>query len=195
MIKTQSILIEELAGYGAPANKLMRMARAGEVTPIVRGLYETDPSTPAHLVAASIYGPSYVSFEWALSYYDLIPERVCEVTCATFEKGRKKSYDTPLGRLTYRDVPSAAFPLGLVIKEENGRPFRIASPEKALCDQLCKMPPAASQAELRLALVGGLRISTDDIAKLNTQVILDWRNAYRKTNVTLLCKLIEREAL
>lgn len=33
-----------------------------------------------------MYGPSYVSFEWALQHYGLIPERVFEVkSCTTFE--------------------------------------------------------------------------------------------------------------
>ena len=57
----------------------------------------------AYLLAGSIYGPSYISFEFALSYYGLIPEAVHVVTCASFEKKKKKTYDTIFGTFTYRN--------------------------------------------------------------------------------------------
>ena len=113
MIKTTAMLLEELREYGSPKSKLARMAERGECFPITRGLYETDRNAPAYLLAGSIYGPSYISFEYALSRYGLIPEAVYAVTCATFEKKKKKKYETPFGTFTYRDVPSEAFPLGL----------------------------------------------------------------------------------
>lgn len=69
MIKTTDMLLEELKSYANPKNKLSRMVRNGEVFPIVKGLYETDRNTPAHLLAGSIYGPSYISFEYALSFF------------------------------------------------------------------------------------------------------------------------------
>ncbi len=90
MIKTTSMLLEELEEYASPKSKLSRMVKRGECFPITKGLYETDPNTPPHLLAGSIYGPSYISFEFALSYYGLIPEAVYTVTCATFEKKKKK---------------------------------------------------------------------------------------------------------
>ena len=86
MIKTTAMLLEELREYGSPKSKLARMAERGECFPITRGLYETDRNAPAYLLAGSIYGPSYISFEYALSRYGLIPEAVYAVTCATFEK-------------------------------------------------------------------------------------------------------------
>ena len=109
MIKTTAMLLEELREYGSPKSKLARMAERGECFPITRGLYETDRNAPAYLLAGSIYGPSYISFEYALSRYGLIPEAVYAVTCATFEKKKKKKYETPFGTFTYRDVPSEAF--------------------------------------------------------------------------------------
>ena len=100
MIKTTAMLLEELKGYGSPKSKLARMAERGECFPITRGLYETDRNAPAYLLAGSIYGPSYISFEYALSRYGLIPEAVYAVTCATFEKKKKKKYETPFGTFT-----------------------------------------------------------------------------------------------
>ncbi len=63
MIKTTGMILEELGNYRSPADKLSRLVRNGEYIPIVRGLYETEASTPGYLLAGSIYGPSYLSFE------------------------------------------------------------------------------------------------------------------------------------
>ena len=113
MIKTTDMLLEELREYASPRSKLSRMAKNGEIFPIVKGLYETEKGTPGIYLAGSIYGPSYVSFEYALGHYGLIPEAVYTLTCATFEKKKAKKYETPFGTFTYRDVPSEAFPLAL----------------------------------------------------------------------------------
>lgn len=107
------MILEELRSYANPKAKLSRMANQGECFRITRGLYETNKNTPGYLLAGSIYGPSYISFEYALAYYNLIPEAVYTITCATFEKKKKKIFQTPFGNFSYRDVPSAAFPLGI----------------------------------------------------------------------------------
>ena len=195
MIKTHSMMRDELKNYGAPANKIMRMVRDGELIPINRGIYETDRSVAPHLLAASIYGPSYVSFEYALSYHGLIPERVCVVTSATFEKKKCKTFENAFGTFTYRDVPSAAFPLGLQVIREGGYAFRIACPEKALCDQLCKISPVSGAIELKSMLLDDLRIDQQGLDDIDRGLILSFEDAYRKTNVRTLCRLIDRGEL
>ena len=60
MIKTTSILPDELKEFASPKSKLARMAQSGECFPVTRGLYETDPNVPGYLLAGSIYGPSYI---------------------------------------------------------------------------------------------------------------------------------------
>ena len=195
MIKTHSMVLAELKDYGAPANKVMRMVHGGELIPINRGIYETDRSVAPHLLAASIYGPSYVSFEYALSYHGLIPERVCVVTSATFEKKKRKTFENAFGTFTYRDVPSAAFPLGLQVIQEGSYAFRIACPEKALCDELYKMPPVSGAAELKSMLYEGLRIDPQGLEALDHELILSFEEAYRRTNVRLLCRLVRRGEL
>lgn len=61
------------------------MVKSGEYIQIVKGFYETDKSTADYLLAGSIYGPSYLSFEFALAFCGLIPEAVYTFTSATFE--------------------------------------------------------------------------------------------------------------
>ena len=179
MIKTTAMLLEELKEYGSPKSKLARMAERGECFPITRGLYETDRNAPAYLLAGSIYGPSYISFEYALSRYGLIPEAVYAVTCATFEKKKKKKYETPFGTFTYRDVPSEAF-------------YRIAEPEKALCDQLYTLPPVPNTQELFRLLTEDLRVEESEIGKLDGNKVCEYSGAYHSTNVKKLCSLLRR---
>ena len=129
MIKTTAMLLEELRDYASPKTKLSRMVKKGECFQITKGLYETDRSVSAHLLAGSIYGPSYISFEYALSYHGMIPEAVYIVTSASFDKKKKKRYETPFGVFTYRDVPSKAFPHYVELHQEGDYWYRIASPE------------------------------------------------------------------
>ena len=192
MIKTTGMLIEELRDYASPKTKLSRMVHRGECFQIIKGLYETDKNVSAHLLAGSIYGPSYISFEYALSYYGLIPEAVYTVTCATFEKKKKKKYDTPFGSFSYRDVPSAVFPLFLELKQEGDYWYRIASPEKALCDQLYKMNPVNNIKELDSLLFEDLRVDETELGMLNQDIIAELCDKYHATNIKKLRTLLRR---
>ena len=192
MIKTTDMLLEELREYASPRSKLSRMAKNGEIFPIVKGLYETEKGTPGIYLAGSIYGPSYVSFEYALGHYELIPEAVYTLTCATFEKKKAKKYETPFGTFTYRDVPSEAFPLALKLVNENGYYYRIATPEKALCDMLYTLRPTANAAELHSMLNDDLRIEDSELKKLNAGLVAELSEHYHTTNVKRLCTLLRR---
>ena len=192
MIKTTSMLLEELKNYASPKTKLSRMVKKSECFQITRGLYETDKNVSPHLLAGSIYGPSYISFEYALSYYGLIPEAVYTVTSACFDKKKKKRYDTPFGIFTYRDVPAEAFPLYLEIKSEGKYWYRMASAEKALCDKLYTMEPAKNTGELSVMLFEDLRIEEDEVKRLSIDVIEDLVGKYHSTNVKKLYTLLGR---
>lgn len=192
MIKTTAMLLEELREYASPANKLARMAASGDFIQVVKGIYETDRTVPGHLLAGSIYGPSYISFEYALCHHGLIPEAVYTITCASFEKKKKKKYETPFGTFTYRDVPSEAFPLGLEVIQEGGYYYRIATPEKALCDKLYTMSPAANSKELHSLLVEDLRIEESELRKLDRDVITSYGEKYHTTNIKRLGTLLRR---
>lgn len=192
MIKTTAMLLEELKEYGSPKSKLARMTERGECFPITRGLYETDRNVPAYLLAGSICGPSYISFEYALGHYGLIPEAVYTVTSATFEKKKKKKYETMFGTFTYRDVPSEAFPLGIRLIQEGEYFYRIAEPEKALCDQLYTMSPMPNAQELFRLLTEDLRIEEAELKKLDRNKVCEYSEAYHTTNVKKLCSLLRR---
>ena len=190
MIKTHDIMIQELKKYKAPGNKLSRMIKTETITPIIRGLYETEKNMPGYLLAGSIYGPSYLSFDFALSHYGLIPEAVYVFTSATFEKKKAKKFTTPFGTFIYRDVPSSVYPLGIEIKKEGAYAYAIASPEKALCDKLYSIPPIKSKKELQHLLFTDLRIDENEFIKLCHEDLLILCELYHCTNLKILAKLL-----
>ena len=192
MIKTHSMIMDELSEYGNPKTKLARMVSEGRYIPVIRGLYETDPCTAGYLLAGSIYGPSYLSFEFALSYYGLIPETVHTYTSATFDKKKKRSYDTPFGSFSYRDVPAAVYPIGVVLKTEGEYTFQIATKEKAICDKLYTMSPISNQKEMKSILEDNLRIDMDEIIKLDEEELRAITQIYHSTNVSLFFRVYER---
>lgn len=192
MIKTTAMILEELSNYASPADKLSKLAKDGIYIPIIRGLYETDRSTPGYLLAESIYGPSYLSFEFALSYYGFIPEAVYTFTSATFEKKKKKKYDTPFGTFTYRDIPPKAYPYGVEIVQEGEYSYKIATREKALCDQLYKTKSVSNYKELRELLCDDLRIEETQLKTLNIDDVEFLSKRYGCTNVKRLNGYLRR---
>lgn len=192
MIKTSAMIIEGLNQYKSPVDRLSRLVKTNQYYPIVRGLYETDPTTPPYLLAGSIYGPSYISFEYALSYYGLIPEKVIAVTSATFEKKKKKRYETPFGVFLYQDVPSEAFPLAIRMIREGEYYYRIASPEKALCDKLYTLAPLPNQKSLWQLLIEDLRIDEEQLTNMDVNLVEYLSKSYYSTNIKKLAAVLKR---
>ena len=195
MIKTVSILNDELKNYSNKKSKIQSLCSSGNLYPLVRnrGIYETDGSLPGYCLALIINGPSYLSFEFALSRHGLIPEAVYAFTSATFETGKKKTYTNHFGTFTYRDVPAEAFPLEVDAYTERGYRYLMASPEKALCDKLYELPPCSNRTELSEMMFGDLRIDEDVFAGLDFAKLFELAGHYRCTNHRLLRSLIRKD--
>jgi len=193
MIVTTLYLKEKYKDYTDVNGKIKRDIDKGILFPLVRGIYETNSSVDGFLLASYIYGPSYLSFEYALSFHNIIPERVVVYTNATFNKRKSKFYQNHFGLFTYRDVPNTAFPFSVKAYEENGYAYFIASPEKALCDLLYIKEPVRSIKELKMVLFDDLRINKDAFGQLNFGDILFLSYKYISNNMKYLRKYIESE--
>ncbi|SHL05005.1 hypothetical protein [Fibrobacter sp. UWEL] len=185
-------ILEKLScEYKQPDIKLKQMVKKGELIKVIRGLYEEDRSTPPYLLAGAIYGPSYISFEYALSRYGLIPERVSTITSATYRKGKNKTYETPFGTFSYSDIPALAYPHEVTLEEENGQVFQVALPEKALCDTLYKERPVGSIKALQTLMFEDLRIDKDVFNNLDKDKLFSLAALYTKRNLQLLTRMRE----
>lgn len=86
-------------------------------------------------MANKIYGPSYVSREYALAYYGLIPEYVAEVTSMSTKRSR--NFDTPIGRFSYVHIPPKLYQINFnLVTVRNNETALLATAEKALADLL-----------------------------------------------------------
>ncbi len=189
------VLVESFANVN---EKIYQMIKKEDIIRLKRGIYFFNSkyqTTPIDKISAAniLYTPSYVSFEYALSYYGLIPERVYEVTSATLRL--KKSYETPIGRFSYTKISSKAFAIGvdwLYDDEIGGR--LVATKEKALCDKIKSERKLGAMSQKRLwdYLINDLRIEEHELVKLNAELIKEIATAYNSKILKTLGTIIEK---
>jgi predicted transcriptional regulator of viral defense system len=167
--------------------KIARMIDRGELIQLRRGLYSTRGDVNPLCFAASIYGPSYISFEAALSYYGLIPEAVYEITSATIK--RSKKFETSFGRYRFRAIPEAVYPIGIDRETVSGIPFLIASPTKALCDRIAREPRMRSMLDVR-RWAELMRFEED--LELDIETVRECAEKYNRPSVRFLQRTIEK---
>lgn len=193
MILSTNIILERLKQYANPFCKMGRLVKKKKLIPLTKGLYEDNINASGLYLANAIYGVSYISFNYALSYYGLIPEAVYEFTSATTEKKKRKSFINRFGTFTYRDIPVDAFPYGIRIITEGDYSFMIASKEKALCDKLYDLPPVKNQKELIETLFNDMRIDETEFDNLNRQDIYFIAPKYHANNLKHLVNYLRRK--
>lgn len=193
MILTHNMIMQNLSEYANPKMKLQRLVNSGQFFPVTRGVYETNKNRAGYLLAECIYSPSYLSFEFALSFHDLIPETVYAYTSATFNKRKKKFHHSSFGNFYYKDIPASVFYYEVLILNEDGYFFKIASPEKAICDTIYSVSSVRNLKEIETLLLDDLRIDWDDLEKLNLNTIEEIAPLYRSGNVALLAKFLKRK--
>jgi hypothetical protein len=170
-------MLSILGEYRSPNDKIVRMIDDGFLQPIRKGLYAVSSEITGiplslPLVANLLYGPSYVSMDYALSHYGIIPERVIELTSMTTKRG--KVYDLPVGRFSYTHSPPELYSIGIErVENADKTGFLMASQEKALCDKLIftRNLNVRSQRVLQELLFDDLRIDEDSLLTFNTEVL------------------------
>lgn len=118
-------------------NQLVRWGKKGLIVKLKKGLYVLNDSdrkiNPSRtFLANQIYSPSYISTEYALGYYEMIPEKVVDVTSVTPRKTYK--IRNTFGEFIYQHIAPKAFTGFTAVKDENSSNILIATPEKAMID-------------------------------------------------------------
>jgi len=191
-----NLLASCLSRYKAPNRKITALLQAGDIIRVKKGLYifgEQHRRQPIHLglLANIIFGPSYVSKEYALSFYGMIPERVEWITSMTSK--RKKKFHTPLGVFSYDYLNPKRYTAGVdwqVTADEHH--YFIASPEKALADLVFYYKEISNQNDMRLHLIENLRIDVDSLQSLNIKRMRKIALAYQSPVITLLLNTLQR---
>jgi len=191
-------LLTVLSGYAYPRDKITEMLRKQEIVRIKKGLYlfgeayRRDPDS-RELLANLIYGPSYISLEYALHHYGLTPERVETVTSVAC--GRTRRFDTPAGLFTYQSVPLTGFQ-GCVhrIEPENAPAFLMALPEKALAEKVRSERGAGitTQREMETYIIDNLRVDPVSLNTLHADKLHGIAQRYRSRRIRLLTQWVQR---
>ena len=130
-----------LSDYSAIRMKISRLVKEGVLVRLRRDFFCLSRTYSEKLIehgviANALYGPSYVSFETALSLYGLIPERTYLTMSAVIRHG--KYYRTPFGQFGYYQIPEAVWGIGARVERTRNGAYMIANPTKALCDTLMR---------------------------------------------------------
>lgn len=84
-------------------------------------------------IAQTLYGPSHISLESALSYHQWIPEAVYTVTSVTAKRSAK--FGTPIGQFNFNHIPAQDLYLGVErIATPAGEIYFMAQPWRAIAD-------------------------------------------------------------
>ena len=193
-------LLDGLKDYSRPRDKITDMLRKKMLIRVKKGIYvfgETYARGPfsREVLANMIYGPSYVSLDYALHYYALIPERVEAVTSVTC--GRSRRFSTPVGLFGYRRIPMEAYQIGMDrVELEGGRSFLMATPEKALADKLRdeRGTGIRTQRDMRSYLLDHLRIDPEGLGKLDSNRLAVIASRYHSRKIEALAGVVRHLA-
>ena len=185
-----------LKGYKNPRVKLGHLLKIKALVRVKKGIYifgKNFARRPysSEVLANKIYGPSYISLEWACQYYRLIPEKVTTVTSATTQRSRK--FQTPLGPFSYDHIPISVFPIGVALMQfSDVQQALIATKEKALADLLVlRRGKITSKKHCREILFEDLRVEKEDLAKFDLQLLQEIYQARPHSAVNFLIQIIE----
>ena len=175
------MLMHHLREYKKARDKVTLLLKNNSIIRIRKGLYIFGPDfrrnpIPNEVLANIIYSPSYISLEYALSKYGLIPERAYVVTSICLS--RSKTIKTPLGIYTYRTRPLNVYPIGIKQVENQEGNYLIAEPEKALVDLVSQQDDIKDIREMKQYLYENMRMEQSNLRKLKKKLLSDILHLY-----------------
>ena len=186
MIYTFQELLYKYRNYSNAKMKIKRLVDNGEIFYLGKGLYSDKEDNDECVIASRLYGPSYISFTYALGIYGLLLSSLPAITCATFHKNKRKAYQLRDGKIyTYQNVPPQAFRNYLAEIETPDGNYLIATKEKAFADFLLNVPVQANYQDLKNTLYYEYNIDLIQMSKLNKTILLSLLKKYRGSNFKL----------
>jgi predicted transcriptional regulator of viral defense system len=191
-------LLQALDGLQWPRNKITALLKQGAIIRVKKGIYVFGKKLARRpysreVLANMIYGPSYISLEYALQYQGLIPERVEAITSVTTGRGRR--FSTPVGLFIYKRISAKAYSLGFDQESmDEERSFLIATPEKALADKIQddRGVSIRTHQDMRNYLTENLRIDPGRIAEMDAKFFTELAGRYRSRKIRLLARLVSK---
>ena len=155
----------------SPNNKVTNLVHNSDLIRIRRGLYALgelyrNSLVSKEVLANLIYGPSYITADYALMVHGLILERVFEITSVCL--GKSRSFHTPFGWFHYRQTSAHNYSPGISL-QQSSQNFLLATPERALIDKIqgLRSCPIRSQQAMATLLFDDLRIDKHKFQQLD----------------------------
>lgn len=183
-------------GYTGINDKINKLKKDGLIETLKRGLYlHKSPFNKTfiskEIIANTLLSPSYISFDYALYFYGLIPESVHDVTSATTK--RSKTFKTNTGTYSFKKVKKEVFSIGLKIESSKNGNFIIATKEKALCDKIyyTKDIQITSKQLMLEFLEDDLRINLEELEDCNIDIFKKYFEISKSKKIKFLLEVIE----
>ena len=191
------VLGDALSRYRKPRDKITQLLSNGTIIRIRKGLYcfgntFRRESIVREYLANLIYGPSYVSLEFAMSYHSLIPERVETVTSVTTQRPRE--FFTPFGAFSYRKLNARRYSVGVALETAGAATFLMATVEKALADKVWtdKRFSGSRVADFEEYLFDDLRVDPGAMDSFDMSRLEAIGSAYESTKIDNLVRYLKR---
>jgi len=170
------------AHAGFDRRRLSEWLKKGYIKKIIKGYYLfSDVNIDENklwAIANKIYKPSYISFETAMSYNELIPESIYMITSASTR--RTSMFETPLARFSYRTIKPALF-FGYSLLPGG---VKMAFMEKAILDYLYINPAVRTNDDFV-----SLRINRDEmLSQVNRQRLTDYVHRFNHKRLSKIIK-------
>ncbi|PHS35432.1 MAG: hypothetical protein COB07_13170 [Sulfurovum sp.] len=185
-----------VTSLNAIRNKIKYMKKQGLLTSLKKGLYVyhspyVKTLISKEIIANNLLGPSYISYEYALYYHGITPERVEEVTSATTK--RAKTFSTPYGTFSYKHIDKTLYALGVEIVSSKQGNFMMAGKEKALCDKVftTKGIKISSKKAMRIFLEEDLRVDMDELFDFDLEIAKQYAETSKSKRVEFLYKVLK----
>ncbi|MEM1283421.1 MAG: hypothetical protein AAGG81_07695 [Chlamydiota bacterium] len=189
------VLMDALKNYKKPRDKITQLLKTKSIIRVKKGIYifgQKYRKGPVSLevLANQIYGPSYISLEYALSYHGLIPERVQWVTSITSQKS--KSFETPVGNFSYRHIHTGKYIVGVDdVQLDTYRFCLMASPEKAIADIIAPMTDMINKETVKEYLVDSMRIEPHELFQLSVKRAEEISKVYKNARVNYFLQFLK----
>ena len=190
-----NLLLYALRDYKKPRDKIRGLLKDKDIVRIKKGIYvlgkEYNKPYNKFVLANLIYGPSYITGQTAMAFWNMIPERV-ELTISMTMK-RKKQFETPVGRFSYLYCPKKVFNLGVQLEDTGDqKKFLIASPEKALCDMTAMHTHISTKKEMK-ELLELMRLDYNVIKNFDLSLLEEIKTGYRRQSIKLLLNCLKAD--
>jgi predicted transcriptional regulator of viral defense system len=166
--------------YKAPNKHLELLVASGQLIRLKKGLFVPAERYDPLAAAASIHGPSYLSFETALGFYGMIPESVS--TIFSVVDARQLRVEAAGHLYIYRSQQRELFAQGMTAVNLGGRNVLIATKEKALLDTIAWSginTKQTTQSELFDSICESYRFNDEDLHKLSRKQLAALATMYR----------------